>query len=211
MSDMEINNKWITNFGQVTQDGVDEIYPALDELIAEIDRETGEIPGTDTGKEQGLELTGGSTPVQNQFILFDLEGSQFALPLSSALEIGLRPDITPLPNLPKWVLGISNIRGEIISLVDLKSFLGISSAGGLGDRRFIVIHNREIKVGVIVDKIKGIVSLDRINSQIQSSPYREGEVAKYIQEVAVSGTDIMNILDIGQLLSSPRMTGFRAN
>jgi len=208
---MDIINNLDEDFSPTRKTGADHITPSLDDLIAEIDREAGDVSLAVPGKEELLDLTGVSTPVHNQYILFALEDAQFALPLSSALEIGHRPEITPLPNLPEWVLGISNIRGEIISLVNLKVFLEIPSTGATGERRFIIIHNEEMKVGLIVDRIKGILSLDRIDSEIQNSPYREGEVAKYIQGVAVSGKNLMNILDIGRLLSSPRMTGFRAD
>ena len=104
---------------------------SLKELIAEIDNETALPFDPGTKKEEIFpELAGPQTSLQNQYISLALEKTSFALPLSSALEIGRRPDITPLPNLPNWVLGISNIRGEIISFINLKVFFGISSTGG---------------------------------------------------------------------------------
>jgi chemotaxis signal transduction protein len=72
----------------------------------------------------------------------------------------------------------------------------------------VIIHNHDIKVGIIVDRIMGIISLDRIDSDIQSSPYREGEIANYISGVAFSGEQLLNILAIDKLLSSPRLTNF---
>jgi purine-binding chemotaxis protein CheW len=182
----------------------------LNRLIAEIDREIGGPESPESPKEAGSRKPeGASDRLQHQFILFALESTLFALPISSALEIGHRPDITPLPNLPHWVMGISNIRGEIISFVNLKAFLGIPSTGKKGEDRFIIIHDKRLKTGIIVDSIRGIVVLNRIDHDIQNSPYRQGDIARYILGVAVSGGNLMNILDIDRLLCSEQMNSFR--
>ena len=183
---------------------------SLKDLIAEIDSETALPFDPGTKKEEIFpESVDTQTSLQNQYISLALEKTSFALPLSSALEIGRRPDITPLPNLPNWVLGISNIRGEIISFLNLKAFFGISSTGTKLDRRFLIIHNQDMKVGVMVDRIVGILSLNQINPDLQNSPFREGEIANFILGVAVSGENLTNILDVDKLLSSARMTEFK--
>jgi purine-binding chemotaxis protein CheW len=192
--------------------GRDHNILSLNELIAEIDSETA-VPFGRGAKEEEIapKLDGMHTSLKDQYILLALEKTFFALPLTCALEIGRRPEITPLPNLPNWVLGISNIRGEIISFINLKAFFGISATGAKVGRRFLIIHNPGMKVGIIVDRILGILALNQIDADLQNSPYREGEIANYIFGVAVSGENLTNILDIDKLLSSPRMTVFKEN
>ena len=189
----------------------DQTVLSLNKLITQIDSEIAVNfdPAEEKKEEISLELDGRHTSLENQYIQFDLEKTLFALPLSSALEIGRRPDITSLPNLPNWVLGISNVRGEIISFINLKAFFGISATGTKAERRFLILHNRDIKVGIIVDRILGILYLDQIEADFQKSPYREGEIANYILGVAVSEEKLTNILGIDKLLSSPRMAGFK--
>ena len=104
---------------------------SLEQLVAEIDRETNEIPGPDAVVPKTVEPGAdhavgpeGQAFNREQFIRFYLNDILLAIPLKSALEIGHRPVITPLPNLPDWLLGVSNVRGEIVSIVDLKIFLG---------------------------------------------------------------------------------------
>ena len=207
---MDNMNKSEKNLNSSTKNRPDINTPPLDELIGEIDRQLEKIAGPELGKDENPEAwQRASTRLQNQFIRFSMENTIFALPLSSALEIGHRPNITPLPNLPGWILGISNIRGEIISFVNLKSFLGIPSSGTQVEKRFVIIHNHEMKIGIIVDKLLGIISLDQIDSDIQSSPYREGEIANFISGVALSGEQLLNILAIDKLMSSPRLTDFK--
>ena len=208
---METINQPEEGFTPPATAGRDQNLLSLNELIAEIDRETAVPLGRGAKEEIFPKLDGMQTSLKDQYILLALEKTLFALPLSSALEIGRRPEITPLPNLPNWVLGISNIRGEIISFINLKAFFGISSTGAKVGRRFLIIHNPILKVGIIVDRIMGILALDQIDSDLQNSPYREGEIANYILGVTVSGENLTNILDIDKLLSSPRMTDFKEN
>ena len=208
---MEIPNKYENGFSTVQKTSMDLTSPALNEVIAEIDRAAGRIapPGPEENKEDE-KLVGRIESRSSQFIQFTLESTFFALPLSNALEIGHRPEIAPLPNLPNWILGISNVRGEIISFVNLKAFLKISSSGVRGERRFIIIYNHDMKVGIAVDQTPGILSMDKINYDIQSSPYRQGEFVKYIKGVALAGESIINILDTDRLLSGLRITDSEA-
>ena len=209
---METINKPEKDFNPPAVAGRDKTILTLNELVAEIDSETA-IPFDPRQKKEEIPpiSDGMPTPFQNQYIMLALEKTLFAFPLSRVLEIGRRPDITPLPNLPNWVLGISNVRGEIISFINLKAFLGISATGNKIERRFLIIYNQNMKVGIIVDRIMGILSLEKLGADLQNSPYREGEIANYILGVAVSGENLTNILDVDKLLSSPRMTGFKDN
>ena len=189
--------------------GSDGTAPSLEDLIARIDQETGQamvdVPNdTDTPSLSKVGEYG-----FDQFITFALQNTLLALPLSSALEIGHRPMITPLFNLPDWVLGVSNIRGEVVSIVDLKTYFELPSSGPKRGGRLIIVHNRDMKVGMLVDRIMGILSLDRIDTDIQESPHREGKISSFISGVVVSGKNLLNILDVDKLLSSPRMTKFR--
>lgn len=188
----------------------DPTAPSLEELIAKIDSETGKSDAVRHGEgEKNQSPAEKSEFGQKQFIRFSLEDILVAIPLDSALEIGHRPDITPLPNLPDWILGVCNIRGELISVVELKSFFGLPLYKSKRGQRYIVIHNEDIKVGIIVDRIKGILSLDQIDSDVQESPYREGDISSYISGVVVAEDKLLNVLDTDKLLSCPRITSFR--
>ena len=209
---METVNRSETGDTPLSIAGRDQTVLSLSDLVAEIDEETAMPFDSEGDKEELSHISGSSqSSLQHQYILLALENTLFALPLSMALEVGRRPDITPLPNLPKWVLGISNVRGEIISFINLKTFFGISSTGMKVERRFLIIHNQDTKVGITVDRIMGILSLEQIDADLQNSPYREGEIANYILGVAVSGGSLTNILDVDKLLSASRITGFKEN
>jgi purine-binding chemotaxis protein CheW len=203
---LEINKSNNTDNPMATTDS-DGTAPSLEDLISRIDSETGQATvdiSDDTPSSSEVGEYG-----SDQFITFALQNTLLALPLSSALEIGHRPMITPLFNLPDWVLGVSNIRGEVVSIVDLKKYFELPPSGSKRGGRLIIVHNRDMKVGMLVDRILGILSLDRIDTDIQESPHRKGEISSFISGVVFSEENLFNILDVDKLLSSPRMTKFR--
>jgi len=193
---------------------------SLDELIATIDRET--EPVIDAAVPEAVkikQLPRLNKPGTRQYIKFFLNNIVLCLPLANALEIGRQPAITPLPNLPHWVFGVSNIRGEIVSMVDLKGFFEMPVLSGQSGRRFIIVHHLNMKVGLLVDRIAGILSLDHLGAVIQASPYQSEDtdatlqmsrLVSFITGVIASGDELINILDIAGLLFSPRMNAFQA-
>ena len=147
---------------------------------------------------------------KNQYIRFFLGDIYLAIPLSSALEIGHRPDVTPLPNLPQWVLGVCNIRGEIVSVIDLKTFFNMPSLDIKGGSKMIVVHNKDMKMGLTVDQILGLINPGKIDYSIKNSPFKELEISSFISGVTSDDDEkILNILDVNKLMYSPEMTAFR--
>jgi len=148
-----------------------------------------------------------------QYIKFILQDILMAFPLSAVLEIGRCPRITPLPNLPIWILGISNIRGEIISIVDIKSFFNMSPPGIKRTQRLIIIHSKETKLGIMADKIMGIIFPEHIDTEIHKQLYNRTDYDPGSWTSCVSGCislpeGLLNIIDVDKLLSDPRINAF---
>ena len=93
-------------------------------------------------------------------ICIALGDTQLAIPLVAVLEAGDHLPVQPLPLLPDWITGITNIRGEIISVVNLNLFFDIkSSKQGTQhipsdtNKPYLVVHNEGMKLAITVDKI----------------------------------------------------------
>jgi chemotaxis signal transduction protein len=153
----------------------------------------------------------------HQHIRFTINEVLLAIPLSSALEIGRQPRITPLPNLPSWVLGVTNIRGEIISMVDLKIFFGLTThSGWVRNPRFMVLRGNEMKVGILVDRILGIMAIS--NGQETGGGLARALYGKedrerhrwlqYVAHVFSLEETLIHVLDVEKLLGSHAMNAF---
>lgn len=134
---------------QVVSSGAD---GALAALLAEIDREIAEA----LRREQQAEDRTAQAEVLaavGRHLCFLLAGQQLAVPLSLVLEVGELDTLRPLPFLPAWMEGVTNVRGEIVSVTNLAVFFNL--AGRRKSRTALILHDGRMKTAVIVDKITG--------------------------------------------------------
>jgi chemotaxis signal transduction protein len=182
--------------------------PRLEELIAGIDREIEETFGSGAMADLAPDETP-ETGQQMQHILFRLVDTDYAVPITSVSEIGEPPEITPVPNVPEWVRGVANLRGEIISVVDLRAFLGLERDGHGQSRRMMVAQaqQEEMTTGLIVDRVGGIqrIPMDRIYAP--TAPV-EDNVALYMRGVYEQNGRLVVILKLEKLLLSSEMRQF---
>ncbi|MFP4307244.1 MAG: chemotaxis protein CheW [Thermodesulfobacteriota bacterium] len=178
---------------------------SLAEALAEAEREAAEpAPRFAAGSESAPSSDGaygGESVIQ-----FTLGEIRAAVPLVRAAEIGRHPRITPLPNLPGWLLGVGNVRGDIVSMVDLAAFLGMDRPRSGRRRRFIVVRDRDMRVGLVVDRILGIRTLEALGN---SGDSREETWHRFVAEERVLPDGVLHLIDLNSLLSDPEMTAFR--
>jgi purine-binding chemotaxis protein CheW len=108
---------------------------------------------------------------------------------------------TPLPCTPPFVLGIMNIRGQILSVIDLKKFFDLPAKGLTDLNKVIVIHNDSMAFGILADAILGVRSMP-LESVQPSLPTLTGIRAAYLKGVTA---ERMVILDAGKLLADSKM------
>src|SRR5262249_2239641 len=96
-------------------------------------------------------------------LIFSLADGDCAVPAAQVLQVDRPPERRRGPNVPDWVLGVANARGDIISLVDLRGFLGLPPPEHPGRSRVVVVRSRdaELTTGLVVDRVVGMRVLDR--------------------------------------------------
>ena len=180
----------------------------LDELIAVIDREVKRAFDPERTPET-VAATSMMVKDEEQHVLFDLAGAEYAVPIANVIEIGRPPDVTPVPNVPDWVLGVANLRGEVISMVDLRTFLGMDGTSYGQDSRMLVARASEenVTTGLIVDQVNGIryLAVDRI---VTPGALIEDRIAPYLRGVYEHDGRLLVVLNMERLLLSPEMHQF---
>ncbi len=182
-----------------------ESYPPLEALIAGIDQLIDALPHpyATGGFEAFLGSQLGSIKQRGkQYLCFELKNTRFALPMQYALEITYRTDITPLPNLPQWMLGISNVRGEITSVVDLARVIGIPGHGAtLGDH-LILLHSADMTIGILADRIAGSVFDEDPHHQLTRRAPEDDALSSLISTVFEDGAHEIYVLDVPRLAAT---------
>ncbi|MEZ5530704.1 MAG: chemotaxis protein CheW [Porticoccaceae bacterium] len=89
-------------------------------------------------------------------ICFALLGHNLALPLEELIEIIEVPQLTLLPRVKHWVMGMANLRGRLLPVINLAEFLGGKLSGSIKAQRVIVIEMQGVFVGLAVDRVHGM-------------------------------------------------------
>ena len=142
--------------------------------------------------------------------MFGVGSTEYAVPILTVSEVVRPLKITPVPNVPEWVLGVANLRGDIISVVDLRLLFGQPAPESLPSNRMLVVHsqNEEVTSGLIVDRASGIFDLPQEQIRSPSAPI-DDKVSPFMQGVSEVNDRLLVVLDLNQLLLSTEMQQFQ--
>jgi purine-binding chemotaxis protein CheW len=106
------------------------------------------------------------TPLEQMEVLnFSLSDERYAIGSEHVAQVLPLNQYTPLPNTPAYVLGIVNVRGRIVSVLDLRVLFELPN-GGLCDRSYLLIlQNPEMEFGLLIDRVIGVAQISRDSLQ----------------------------------------------
>jgi len=133
-------------------------------------------------------------------LAFSLGEENYCLRIEEAKEaVNLSP-ITRVPNTPDFVLGVINLRGEVIPLIDLRYFLSLAPSEKKGTGAVIVTDAIGESVGILVDGINGTLKIEEDAIQPPLATIK-GKVAEYTKGQAEIDEQILVLLDFEKILS----------
>ncbi|HLI18289.1 MAG TPA: chemotaxis protein CheW [Rhodanobacteraceae bacterium] len=91
---------------------------------------------------------------------FELSGQQYAVPLADVREILRAETPTPVPGAPDDVLGIINLRGSIVTVLDGCARLGLAAADAGPNQRLVIFHDEQESIGMRIDALQDVLDLD---------------------------------------------------
>ncbi len=95
-----------------------------------------------------------------KYLVFHLDEKIYAINSKKVAEVSLSLPVTPLPNVPEWLLGIANLRGDLISVVDLRKLWKKDTQAPYKSRLVVFqSHQHETLIAFVVDKLNEIVTL----------------------------------------------------
>ncbi len=112
-------------------------------------------------------------------------------------------DYTPLPGTPAFVLGLINVRGQIVSVIDIKKFFDMPDKGISDLNKTIIIHNDTMEFGILADEILGVRNVAL--SEVQPPPTLTGVRGEYLS--GITRGQIV-ILDANRLLEDGNIVVF---
>lgn len=132
------------------------------------------------------------------YLRFSLHNESYALPLLSVKEVIAMPEITKLPNTPKHFMGIMNLRGQIISIIDLRAKFNIANSFG-AETTVIICDIKPFCIGIVVNSVDSVLSVNDEN--IKSKPEIESDKkTDYITGVVSVDEQLILLIDIAKAL-----------
>lgn len=132
---------------------------------------------------------------------FLLAHERYGIESSSVREVYPLKEFTPVPCTPSFVLGMANVRGQILSVIDLKKFFDLPHKGLADLNKVIVARRGEMTLGILADVILGVRSLP-IGDIQPPPPTLTGICAEYLK--GVTGERLV-VLDVEKVLSDERI------
>lgn len=125
----------------------------------------------------------------------------YGVPISVVREIVRVPEITAVPNSRKHIEGVINLRGKIISVIDLRKRFGNSEIEASKKNRIVVVELENRTIGLIVNAASEVLKIPPSDIEPPSSVFLNGEV-DYVTGVGKLKDRLVILLDLNKLLSS---------
>lgn len=135
-----------------------------------------------------------------QLVTFRLEDETYGINVMHVQEVLRVTEIAPVPGAPPYVLGIINLRGNVVTVIDTRSRFGLPPGDIDEASRIVIIESEMQVVGILVDSVAEVVELR--GSEVDSAPNVGNEdSSKFIQGVATRENDLLIVVDLNKLLS----------
>lgn len=135
----------------------------------------------------------------NAFSTFHLGASLFGINRLEIQEINKNVEITQVPHPSDYIKGIINLRGQIVTIIDLGRKLGLNPVRKHTDNKNIIVHSENEHIGLLVDAIHDVVHATP--HDIEPAPSNIGEIkGKYLQGVLKNENHLIGILNTTEIL-----------
>ena len=138
--------------------------------------------------------------MEKQLVIFELGAEHFGIDIASVEGINKMLDITKIPQSPSYMLGITNLRGSVLPVLDLQKRFGMKSEEQTNETRIVVANMDGVKVGMVVSAVSEVLTIEE--SVIEPPPPMVSNInSEFIIGVAKIDKRLVILLDLSKVLS----------
>lgn len=135
-----------------------------------------------------------------QWVTFQLEQETYGINVMQVQEVLRYSEIAPVPGAPGYVLGIINLRGNVVTVIDTRLRFGLQTTEVTDNSRIVIIESEQQVIGILVDSVAEVVYLK--TSEIDSAPnVGTDESARFIQGVSNREDELLILVDLDKMLT----------
>jgi len=138
--------------------------------------------------------------MEKQLVVFELANEHYGVNIAAVESIIKMQTITAVPHAPHYVTGVTNLRGSVLPVIDLRVRFGLMSEETSKNSRIVVVTLGDIKVGMTVDGVSEVLSVPE--DVIEPTPPMVSTVdSSFITGIARLEGRLVILLDLGKVLS----------
>lgn len=127
------------------------------------------------------------------------------LPLDTSTEVLSNLKFTPVPISRSWILGIASLRGQLVTIIDLKNFLfKADSLKKMSGHRIVVSKVGEVFLGFVVDQVVGLMNLKKEDFVDSYPEHWDSNLVDYLSGIYREGSGYFGVCDLLKMLNDTR-------
>lgn len=139
--------------------------------------------------------------MENQIVIFELGTEHFGVDIARVESIIKMQPITKLPHASNFVEGVTNLRGKVLPVIDLRKRFGLTACETDKNSRIIVVSVDQIEVGMIVDEVSEVMTIPE--QAVEAAPAITSTVdSSFITGIAKLDQRLVILLDLRRILTS---------
>ena len=133
-----------------------------------------------------------------QLVGFVIGDEEYAIPILNIVEIIKPIEFTRVPSVPEYILGVFNIRGNVIPLIDLRRKFNLTPINNTGDTRYIVMKGEDNIAGFVIDRLTEAIRIK--SNRIDPAPDGIGGDKGMVYGIGKREDSMLTILKVESLL-----------
>jgi purine-binding chemotaxis protein CheW len=147
--------------------------------------------------------------MEQQLVVFDLAQEQYGVDIAAVEGIIKMQTITAVPRAPAFVEGVTNLRGKVLPVIDLRKRFGLPPADASKDTRIVVVEIAGATVGIVVDAVSEVL---RVSDEAiePPSPFVTTVDSAFLRGIAKVNDRLVILLDLSQVLAQHEQADLQA-
>lgn len=146
-----------------------------------------------------------------QLIVFRLGGQEYALVIDQIKEVVITPQVSRIPLTPPYIKGVANVRGNILTILDLEERFGLAPAEEAEADRppnyTLVVASEEFKMGILVREVPGTLTVREADVDLSPGLVGEGNAGNgCITGIVRSGSRLIILIDVFRVIAQEQVT-----
>jgi purine-binding chemotaxis protein CheW len=137
--------------------------------------------------------------MEQQLVVFDVAGESYGINIAAVESIIKMQNITKLPHAKEFIKGVTNLRGSVLPVIDLRTRFGLEPQQETKQTRIIIVTMNKLKVGAVVDGVSEVLSVP--DDAIEAIPVTVSSVnSAFLKGIVRIENRLIILLDLGKVL-----------